>query len=111
MIKIGPEDYKLIRQEFDKGNNLWFVKIKDKKKYSLQEEIIVIKWMKSCKMEYDGYVISTTTNEQDKVYNGKETTLKSWNFDDYNFYVLTKEEAKPYLKKIMMNKLISGVNK
>ena len=111
MIKFGVGGYKIIKKEFDKGNNLWFIKIKDRPLFDNRTELALIVWMKGKlkgKMGYISYNIDGTAREtaRDKDDIPYETEIKDWNFNDFDFYILTKKEAKPYFKIIMMNNII-----
>ena len=115
MIEFEEKDDRLVKREFDKGNNLWLVIEKKQGKFIKQgkfkgKELNLINWMKyedgRLRMACYSYYLDGEQMEGEKRDGGFELEINSWNFLDYRFYILTKEEAKPYLKKIMIAKIL-----
>jgi len=111
MIKFGAKDYELVKKEFDKGNNMWLAKSKEPNKYKLTKEIILIKRMSKNIGVYITYDITDGCFTDDCRKDIFESDFNSWNFTDFKLYILTKKEAKPYLKmlkKEQMAEIIIG---
>ena len=106
MIKLTPRSWKRAKEEFDKGNRLWLAKLKINDKYKGEIEIKIIKSIKDHKK--GEYMMTYTQWDKDNGYYNKVSSSQweSWNFKDYDFFVLNKKEAAPYLKEIMVDALI-----
>jgi len=101
MKQFERKDLEMVKREFDNGNNLWFVKDnKDFKVIILIECIDARGNTKDSTYELDGSLFNHERHT--------DTEWEYWNFQGCHFYILTKEEAKPYLKKIMMNKMLTA---
>jgi len=106
MKQFEGKDLKMVKQEFDKGNNIWFVQSKG---FVHKPEVVII-------LEMD---LNGGTKDRSYYFDGKKnndydnliTEWNDWNWKNFNFYILTQKETKPYLKKIMMNKMIGEKGK
>ena len=103
MKKLTSRSWKIAKKEFDKGNNLWLAKPKKHCKY--KEAIEIIKSIKDYQEEREIMLYSQW--DKDNGYSGiYPSKWEDWNFKDYDFFILNKKEARPYLKEIMVDILI-----
>ena len=106
MIKLTHRSWKIAKREFDRGNTLWSAKPKKGRQYKTAIEVI-----KNMKNHQKGKnMMEYTQWDEDSGYdkNVFPTAWEGWNFQDYDFFVLNKREARPYLKKIMVDVLINS---
>ena len=107
MIKIKEKGgWKKAKEEFDKGNRLWLAKPKKNGKYNVAIEII--KTFEKYKYGKEMMTYSQW-DEKNGIYDKSfPTEWEGWNFIEYDFFILNKDEARPYFKKIMVDTLISN---
>jgi hypothetical protein len=85
----------------------WYVEPKkehkDNSDYS--QAIIIVTDLKmengSFFMMYKHYDLETG-----KIGEKEPSKISDWNFKEYNFFILNKEEASPYIKKMIVDSLI-----
>ena len=97
---------KIIISEFNKGNVYWSVYQKRSKNIYEIVKILDIRiynnYLKA--MTYKSYrFFNRNISLEDK--ESYSTGIRDWNFDQFNFYILSKEEASPYIKEIIVAEL------
>ena len=101
MIKIKREDFNIVYEEYEKGNSFILIKCKDRG-YKNDNFLIVDGLGEDHSLCVKRYNIS-----EDSIERGKDVTtpMEEWSYGGYNFYILTPEEASPYVKKIMIKSI------
>lgn len=104
MIKQTEPDVKVLKQEFEKGN------IYNIARYNKKEgdnSFAIIKGFDDDFVIYDVYSCENFR----RVYDNATSDTKEWSWDDSDFIILTPEEARPYLQKIMLATLENSGDK
>ena len=96
MIIQKEPDMKVLKEEFKKGN-IYNVAID--KKTKKENDIAIIKKIVKNEMWYDDYII-TDNYRFDEGYD--IDICDDWNWTNCDYCILTPEEARPYLKEIMV---------
>ena len=102
MKQMKEGDFKLFVEEFKKGNNTHLLR----NKYNNKNEIFsIVKdiFISRRKIEYNDYDISD--NSFNLIANGKSSIFSSWNWDTMDFFILTKKEAQPFMKELIIKNL------
>ena len=101
MIIQSKPDFKILKQEFDKGN---IYNLSKEKSNGKEGDIAIIKEMQPNTefVTYDLYDIQDDY-KLDQSENIEHCT--DWAWDRYDYIILTPEEARSYLKEIIVSTL------
>ena len=96
MIIQSKPDFKVLKEEFDKGN---IYNLSKRKSDGKESDIAIIKKIDGNNIIYDLYDAENNYNMDSK---NDVDTLENWAWDRHDYIILTPEEARPYLKEIMV---------
>jgi hypothetical protein len=99
MIKLEKAPFRHIVEEVAKGNAYQLLT----RKGDINDKLVftIIKRIVNKKIFYADYSIQEGMKKQD----AGTSPLSAWNWHGFDFYMLDKNEAAPYLKEVMLNDL------
>lgn len=99
MIQIHEHNIDLLKDEFNKGNIYMLSKVR----YSDQKNLSIIKNIK----EIENKIVITRDRYtfSEHIMQEMDSIMNTMNFDNWDFIILTREEAEPYIKEMVVDSI------